>query len=211
MYKLILIIIFLTIGFFYAGCKGQEGSTESGQVTEMKEGKSEGVVSEIEEKIEKMHQEHAKEEAVKVPPEIAAELWSLIQTENYREHWKMWPGKEALYKGSRPHGALLTTYVNSTGYDAVVKKENQLPPGTIIVMENYMPDKTLGAILVMYNLPGFDREHGNWFWVKYAPDGKPMTMEKDGETMTLAGKVPDCIECHTASSSGIQFIMISPE
>lgn len=211
MHKRMLIIVVLTIGFFYAGCKGQETPTERGEDIEITKSDSEGVIPEIEQKVEKMHEEHAKEEAVKVPPEIAAELWSLIQTENYREHWKMWPGKEALYKGTHPHGTLLTTYVNSTGYDAVVKKENQLPPGTIIVMENYMPDKTLEAITVMYNLVPFDPEHGNWFWVRYAPDGKPMTMEKDGETMTLAGKVPDCIECHTASSSGIQFIMISPE
>jgi Cytochrome P460 len=211
MHKRMLIIVVLTIGFFYAGCKGQETPTERGEDIEITKADSEGVIPEIEQKVEKIYEEHAKEEAVKVPPEIAAELWSLIQTENYREHWKMWPGKEALYKGTHPHGTLLTTYVNSTGYDAVVKKENQLPPGTMIVMENYMPDKTLKAIDVMYNLVPFDPEHGNWFWVNYAPDGKPMTMEKDGETTTLAGKVPDCIECHTASSSGIQFIMISPE
>lgn len=210
MYKLMLIVV-MTIGFFYAGCKGQEGPTKSGEDTEMKEEKSEDVVSEIEEKVEKMHEEHAKEEAIKVPPEIAAELWSLIQTEDYREHWKMWPGKEALYKGPAPHGALLTTYINSIGYEAVLKKENELPPGTIIVMENYMQDKTLEAITVMYNLVPFDPQHGNWFWVKFAPDGKPMKMERDGETITLAGKVTECIECHSVSSSGTQYIMTNPK
>ena len=105
MYKLMLIVV-MTIGFFYAGCKGQEGPTKSGEDTEMKEEKSEDVVSEIEEKVEKMHEEHAKEEAIKVPPEIAAELWSLIQTEDYREHWKMWPGKEALYRGDNKKTSL---------------------------------------------------------------------------------------------------------
>jgi len=211
MYKLMSILVVLTIGFFYAGCKGREGPTESRQETEIEEEKSEGVVSEIEEKIEKMHEEQAEEEAVKAPLGIAADLWKLIQTENYRERWKMWPDKEALYEGTPPHGASLTTYVNSIGYDAVVKKENQLPPGTIIVTENYMPDHTLEAISVMYNLADFDPLQGNWFWVKYDTDGNPMRMESDGKTITLAGKLTSCIACHTASTSGIQFIMTAPE
>jgi hypothetical protein len=211
MYKLKLILVVLTIGFFYAGCKGQEHPTKGGEGTEMKEEKSEGVISEVEEKVEKMHEEHEKKEELKAPNEIAVDLWKLIQTENYRNRWEMWPGKEALYKGSDPHGALLTTYINSIGYDAVAKKENELPPGTIIVKENYMPDKTLGAITVMYNLVGFDPEHGNWFWVKYDSDGTPFTVENEGKTMTLAGKVTSCIGCHTASTSGIKYIMTTPE
>jgi len=176
--------------------------------TKEKEG---GKVSKIEEKTKEMHEEQVKKEEMTAPPEIAAELWNLIQIENYTVRWKMWPGKEAFYKGTPPHGALLTTYVNSTGYAALTKEEKKLPPGTIIIKENYMPDKTLGAITVMYNLAGFDKEHNDWFWVKYSPDGKPMTTDIEGKTMTLAGKVPGCIGCHSASNSGIDFIMTTPE
>lgn len=206
-----LILVVLTIGFFYAGCKGQEGPSKSGEDSEMKEEKSEGVVPEIEQKVEKIHEEHEKEEELKAPDEIAADLWKLINSENYRDRWKMWPGTDPLHKGSDPHGALLTTYINSIGYKAVAKKQSESPPGTIIVMENYTQDKTLGAINVMYKLVGFDPEHGNWFWVKYAPDGKPMTAEKGGATITLAGKVTECIDCHSSSSSGTQYIMTNPE
>ncbi len=207
MHKLMLILTVLTIGIVYGGCNRQEETTTENEPTEMKEGKSEAVVSEIEQKVEKIHEEVEKKEESKAPDEIANDLWKLIETENFRDRWRMWPGKEALYQGTPPHGALLTTYINSIGYESVVKKENVLPSGTIIVNEDYMPDKTLAAITVMYNLPGFDPEHGNWFWGKYAPDGKPMTMEKDGETVILAGAISDCIGCHSASSSGIQYIM----
>ncbi len=210
MYKLMLILVVLTIGFFYAGCKTQESPTEGGEDTEINEEKSEGVVPEIEQTIEKMHEEQEKKEQSKAPEEIAADLWNLMKTENYRDRWQMWPRKEPLYKGSDPHGALLTTYINSIGYEAVVKREKELPAGTIIAMENYMEDKTLEAIAVMYNLVPFDPEYGNWFWVKFAPDGKPMKVERDGETITLAGKVTECIECHSASSSGTQYIMTNP-
>ena len=43
------------------------------------------------------------------PEKMASELWNKIQADNYRETWKMWPGKKAFYKGTAPHGALLTT------------------------------------------------------------------------------------------------------
>lgn len=211
MYKLMLILVVLTIGFFYAGCKGAESPTEGGEDTEIYEEKSEGVVPEIEQKVEKMHEEHEKKEESKAPEEIAADLWKLMKTENYSDRWKMWPGEETLYKGSDPHGALLTTYINSIGYEAAVKRENELPPGTIIAMENYMEDKTLEVITVMYKLVPFDPAYGDWFWVKFAPDGKPIKVERDGETITLAGKVTECIECHSASSSGSQYIMTNPK
>lgn len=211
MSKLMLVLVLSTIGLFYAGCKGQEAPTKSVGDTEMKEEKLEDVVPEIEQKVEKIHEEHEMKEESKAPDAIAADLWKLINSENFRDRWQMWPGTKPLYKGSGPHGALLTTYINPTGYKTIVKKENELPPGTIIVMENYMQDKTLGAIAVMYRLVGFDPEHGNWFWVKYAPDGKPVTAEKDGATITLAGKVTECIECHSTSSSSIQYIMNNTE
>jgi hypothetical protein len=211
MYKLMLINVVLTIGFFYPGCKGQESPIESGEHTEINEADSEGVVPEIEQRVEKMHEESEEREESKAPEDIAAGLWKLMKTENFYDRWQMWPGTETLYKGSNPHGALLTTYINSIGYEAVAKSEKELPPGTIIAMENYMDDKTLKAIDVMYNLVPFDPEHGNWFWVKFAPDGKLFKVERDGETLTLVGKIAECIECHSASSSRTQYIMTNPK
>ena len=38
----------------------------------------------------------------------------------------------------------------------------------------------------MYKVAGFDPAGGDWFWVKYAPDG-----------MVLAeGKPKECVSCH---------------
>ncbi len=141
-------------------------------------------------------------------PEImASELWNKMQADNYQKTWKMWPGRAAYYKGTKPHGALLTTYLNKEAYEAVKTKVKELPYGSIIIKENYMPDKMLGAITVMQKVEGFNPDADDWFWVKFAPDGKPITMEKNGMTMTLAGKVPGCIGCHQSSVSGTNFIM----
>ncbi len=140
-------------------------------------------------------------EEVRKAEKMAGELWSKMQGENYREDWEMWPGKEAFYKGKEPHGVLLTTYVNDAAYEAIENKEGKMPPGAIIIKENYMPDKTLGAITVMHKIEGFNPEANDWFWVKFGPDGKVMTMEMGGMTMKLAGKVPGCIDCHGVQSS----------
>ncbi len=141
--------------------------------------------------------------------EMAGDLWDKIQGENYRSTWKMWPGKTAFYKGTHPHGALLTTYVTDSAYSAIKDKKGAIPNGGILIKENYMPNKKLGAITVMQKIKGYNPEKGDWFWVKFAPDGTPMTMEKDGMKMTLAGKVPGCIGCHSGQAAN-DFIFTSP-
>ncbi len=113
-------------------------------------------------------------------------LWDYLKKENYAKNWKMWPGKEAFYPGQEPHGALLTTYVNKTAYMAIEGKKGQLPDGAIIVKENYTADKKLAALTVMYKVKGYNPQAGDWFWVKYLPDGK----------IAVEGKVDACIQCH---------------
>ena len=97
-----------------------------------------------------------------------------------------WPGKEGFYKGIEPHGAILRTYVNPTAYLTIITKGGELPPGSIVVKENYMPNFDLAAITVMYKVKGYNPDANDWFWVKYAPDGKAQA----------EGKVQGCINCH---------------
>ncbi len=70
-----------------------------------------------------------------------ASLWDHLKKVDYSNKWKMWPGKTALYKGTEPHGALLTTYVNGTALKAIQEKKGMLPAGSIVAKENYTPDK----------------------------------------------------------------------
>jgi hypothetical protein len=141
------------------------------------------------------------------PSKMASDLWNKIQGDKYQDNWKLWPGKGKFYKGTEPHGMLLTTYLNEAAYEAVEKKEKELPNGSIVIKENYMPDKTLGAITVMQKIEGYNPEGGDWFWVKFKADGNPETAEMGGKSMPVAGKVPMCIGCHQASNSGIRYIM----
>lgn len=113
-------------------------------------------------------------------------LYNYITNDSNYKMWQMWPGKEEFYPGKEPHGALLTTYVTDDGISAIESGAGTLPNGSIIVKENYLPDKTLAALTVMYKENGYDPEHNDWFWVKYLPNG----------TIAAEGKVKGCIDCH---------------
>ena len=123
-----------------------------------------------------------------MPAADAEKLHQYLTKDKPYTEWKLWPGKGKLYKGTEPHGALLTTYVNDVALKSIKDKKG-MKDGSIIVKENYMPDKMLAAVTVMYKVKGFNPEAGDWFWMKYAPDGK---IEASGKT----GMVDMCIGCH---------------
>jgi hypothetical protein len=116
-------------------------------------------------------------------------VYQYITQANPYQQWPLFPGKEKLYKGAHPHGAFLTTYVSPDALSAIDNKSGPLPDGSFVIKENYRPDKTLAAVTVMYRVKGYDAEAGDWFWAKYAADGK---IQKEG-------KVTGCINCHASA------------
>ena len=124
-----------------------------------------------------------------LPAATGKDLWDYLTKVKYQKSFTLWPGKGKLYKGTEPHGALLTTYVNKPALAAIKGKKGTMPADAIIVKENYMPDKKLAAITVMYKVAGYNPEVGDWFWAKYTPDGK---IEAEGKS----GMANMCIGCH---------------
>jgi len=133
--------------------------------------------------------ESAAAAAAPAPDTTGAGLWAYLEAAPYTS-WPMWPGREALYRGTEPHGMLLTTYVNQLGRDAISAGAGTMPVGAIVVKENYMPDSTLAAVTVMYKVAGYAPEAGNWFWVKRNADG----------TIEAEGRVPMCQSCHASQA-----------
>ncbi|HBR20991.1 MAG TPA: hypothetical protein DD713_00235 [Nitrospiraceae bacterium] len=109
----------------------------------------------------------------------------IVRYDPYKS-WELWPKKGKLYKGTEPHGALLTTFINSTAHFSIKKKKG-MEDGSIIVKENYSADKKFAALSVMYKIKGYNPDGGDWFWAQYDPDGKAIA----------AGKVKKCIDCHS--------------
>lgn len=136
--------------------------------------------------------------AAEVPITDGKDVIDYLNKNNYQS-WQLWPGKTKLYEGKHPHGALLTTYVSKGAYDAIEAKAGRIPDGEFIVKENYTPNKKLAAVTVMYKKDGYNAEGGDWFWLKYAPDG---TIQKEG-------KVGGCIGCHAAVKNN-DWLFIGP-
>lgn len=117
------------------------------------------------------------------------------------------------YVGQHPHGAVLETF-----YDDVSVRGHR---GEVIVKKNYAGEGLtssavardrgahLASVTVMFKREqGYDPDHRDWFWVKYAPDGRLRT---NPAGVRLAGRVAKgtdsgCIACHQAQEqSDYQF------
>ena len=109
--------------------------------------------------------------------------------------WTLFPGTSRFQPGMSPHRALLITYVNDTERTALTRRTGPFPPGplpagSIIVKENYTPDRTLDAVTVMYKSAGYNPEHGDWYWLKRAANGN----------VDAEGMVVGCQNCHSAAA-----------
>lgn len=124
-----------------------------------------------------------------LPGPSAQALWSYLQAEDYDGRWTIWPGTTAMMQGTEPHGMRLTTYVNDTALRAIQNRSGTMPPGAMIVKENYMPDGTLAAVTPMYKIEGYNPTVGDWFFAKF---------DLPGPTIAAEGRVEGCQNCHAA-------------
>ena len=122
-----------------------------------------------------------------------------------------------LYTGSPPHGKVREVLEGKIDGNLIVLKRNYGGKGVSVDSVSSNRSKYLKAITVMAKRPGYDPADKDWFWVKYAPDGKIM---KNPKGMKLAGKVAKgmpvgCISCHSSAPGGdflfIQNKEISPK
>jgi hypothetical protein len=130
------------------------------------------------------------ETLVPLPGANGKAVYKYITVEDSYKKWALWPEKGKFYKGKTPHGAFLTTYINDNARFSIKAGEPMLN-GSLIVKENYTAEKKFTALSVMYKINGYNPPAGDWFWIKYGPDG----------TVLTEGIVSDCIKCHSAKKN----------
>jgi hypothetical protein len=137
--------------------------------------------------------------------ELATALWEKMADENYEtpsDAWAEFPGKDGLYPpdstlvGNDPHMGpdLFRTFVTTLADMALRDDDFPLPNRSVLVKENYMVsegDTVLDAVTVMEKRAGYNPDDGDWFWVKYEPDG----------TVEGAGRMQMCIQCHNPAAA----------
>ena len=110
------------------------------------------------------------------------------------------------YEGIEPHGFMLETFYSRATVDGhegtLVVKRNYGPAGVEADQVVANPDEHLAAITIMFRREdGYDSDNGNWYWVKYLPDG---SLDVNPAGMQLAGRVgkdaeAGCIACHVGA------------
>ncbi len=128
-----------------------------------------------------------------------SKLWNYLTRQKY-QNWAPVPGEsDESYPGQSPHGAFLKMFLNRKA----AGNAHNLPNGSIIIKENYAADgTTLAAVTVMYRSTGYNPESGDWYWVKYNPDGTVAVKQTEQGPIRLAGKPKGCIECHGGAEGG---------
>ena len=115
-----------------------------------------------------------------------------------------------LYVGGPPHGPVREVLEAIIDGKRVIVKRNFGGEGISVKSVSQNRAAFLKAITVMAKREdGYDPENGDWFWVKYKPDG---SLHTNAKGMKLAGKVAKgtdkgCIFCHqSASGNDLVFI-----
>ena len=132
---------------------------------------------------------------------------------------KLWAKMEAkdlnstpanLYVGGPPHGPVREVLEAIIDGKRVIVKRNFGGEGVSVKSVSQNRAAFLKAITVMAKREdGYDPENGDWFWVKYKPDG---SLHTNAKGMKLAGKVAKgmdkgCIFCHqSASGNDLVFV-----
>lgn len=115
------------------------------------------------------------------------QIWSHItETKPYTE-WDGWPDHEGMQPGNSPHGVLHRVYVSP---QAVSAEAAPVPYGSMVVKENYDAGQTLQALTVMFKVKDFNPDYGDWYWIKYSPEGE----------VQASGKPGTCVSCHSVVS-----------
>lgn len=133
-----------------------------------------------------------------------SKFWKYLQAgpAAYDEWGPFSEKKPGVYPGQSPHGAMLKMYANK----AARQSGRGFPAKSILIKHNYSADgNSLLAITVMYKAPGFNPKHGDWFWVKYNPDGSVATTPPEKGGKRIAGRFQSCIDCH-AGAGGNDYV-----
>lgn len=121
-------------------------------------------------------------------------MWSYIKTARY-DQWAPAGDNGDFRESDRPHGAFVKTYMNRVA----AGNPAELPLGSIIIKENFSPEKQLVAVTMMYRTEGYDPDGNDWYWIKYNADGTTAMADTDAGQMAISGKAKGCIDCHSAA------------
>ena len=102
------------------------------------------------------------------PDEFYTSFWRFIVKRGAAYNtWKVLTRAQTDDGIENPHNAISKTYVDKVG----AADTATLPNESILVREDYDREKNRQSISVMYRVKDYDKDHGNWYWIKYLENG----------------------------------------
>jgi hypothetical protein len=133
------------------------------------------------------------------PNEFHQTFWEyIVKKDAAYNTWKELSRAVPAEDVENPHGSDSATHANKV---AAANPRN-LPVGSILVREDYDEKRHRVSISVLYRVKDFDKQHGNWYWIKYLENG---SVARNADRRMIAGTVASCIECHS-KAGGRDFV-----
>lgn len=116
--------------------------------------------------------------------------------------WKTWTKVSSeTFKSKHPQKPWVDVYVTTAHADAYKAMAGGFPQGMGVVKVQYLDDGgkpgAMKNITVMAKMaPGYDAEHGDWYYAAMSPDAS---------TTMVEGKVESCINCHDSADTDYLF------
>lgn len=129
------------------------------------------------------------------PEEPDRELYDEAIAGNAYKGWSQFPGAPSGLIMSRTHnGDYVRSYMNDVAVAAIADFSGEFPAGTVLVKEQYADaeGKVLNGHTLMWKRPGYDAEHGDWYWIAF---------NGEGETTVHNGMAPYCFNCHASAAA----------
>lgn len=140
------------------------------------------------------------------PEEFLDSFWRfLVKKDAAYNTWTVLKRDKADDGINNPHSDISKTYANKVAAD----NPASLPDGSVLVREDYDAEKKRLSISVMYRVKDYNKDHGNWYWIKYLDNGTVVRTSKDEGNKPISGKVASCIECH-AKAAGKDYVFSNP-
>ncbi len=116
-------------------------------------------------------------------------LW--IQIRFLERTHAVMPRSQVFQPGSRTVDPYTVDLANDLAREAIlraggIRRVIRYPGGSLVVKENYDPNRKLDGVTAMLKLPGYDPSDRNWLMAAYSPQGR----------VVAYGQVASCIACH---------------
>lgn len=124
------------------------------------------------------------------PDEFHNSFWGhIVKKDAAYNTWKVLSHEKPEDGVENPHSTVSQTYANKIAAD----DPRNLPVGSILVREDYDDKRKRLSISVMYRVKAYDKDHGNWYWIKYLENG---SVARGTDNKVVAGKMTSCSDCH---------------